>query len=261
MNIEDIKTLDNLKSEAEAINAIIKEKKEHLKIQEKKNVAIVRAEKEVDAEISRLQNKEEIIQNILKEYPVITAINENKIIKRTPYTYFGLEKWTGLDVEKETTVTKLLYKGIKLILCDDNTIDIPYHITGIMRTYKLKTALKKIDDYDDKQNKEKIKKLNQERALKDAANYLKRTILQRKAKAEVIHSKSGKLIPDFSTRGKRNIWKEDDILTVNFENGSRLKYRVDLNGSGDFKLSLLEFVDARINDIKKDPILSIKHLM
>jgi hypothetical protein len=271
IDTQKIEKLNQLKAEQERIENEIRAQERVAGNESKKLDAVKHAEaklaKDVEG-VTRLETiKAAIITQALKLGINLTVTRITKKLSVTPWTYIYSpagqsldEKWQGTDITEDVNVTELSYKDYNFTVASNGTIELPYRIVNSHRTYKLKTAVKKIDEYIATQNRQETDKQRKEIALRAAMSWLTNSIKQSGAKAEVTSKTTGSTGYDYSRSKRQQTWIEWNEITVQFENGNRLRYKVGYTANEKFTLNLVEFIDVRISDRKKDPILSINHL-
>lgn len=270
VDTQKIEKLNQLKAEQERIELEIRAQEREAKNEIKKAEAISRAEsllkKNVEKELNLEQVKDRIASEAAKLNIELGFKTKTLKITETPWTYIFNpvdskdEQWKGAPISQDIQSTVISYKDVILTVQSDGTIELPYYIANSNRTFKLKTAIKKIDEYVAKENQKVTDKQRKEKALNEAVEYLTRSIKQAGAKAEITTRSTGSTGYDYTRSRREQIWVEWNEITVQFENGNRLRYKVGYTANETFTLNLTEFFDSRITDIKKDPILSINHL-
>ena len=271
VNNEKIEKLNQLKAEQERIEQEIREQEAEAQIELKKERAIKSAERALQKEFERVELLNEEKLNLIKiaeENDIELTVKESDDeIRKQPWTYLpktdgqpGLKEWRGEAITKPQKNIHISYRNIDLYIKGDNKVELPYEVTMSSRTYRLKTAIRKINEYLEVQHQKTQKILKEKKALELATKHLKELLEKSGAKAEVTSKTTGSIGYDYSRSKRQKIWIEWNEITIQFENGNRLRYKVGYTTNEKFTLNLVDFIDVRISDIKKDPTLSINHL-
>lgn len=271
VNNEKIEKLNKLKAEQERIEQEIREQEAEARIELEKEKAIKSAESALQKEFERVELLNEAKSNLIRiaeENDIELTVKESDDeIRKQPWTYLpkrngqsGLKEWRGEAITKPVKTIHLSYRNIDLYVKDDNKVELPYEVTMSSRSYRLKTAIRKINEYLEVQYQKTQKRLKEKKALELGTKHLKELLEKSGATATISQLNKHALVPDH-TRGRNGKklleWKE---IQIEFENGSKLRYKPTYNAEKDFILNLTEFFDARITDIKQDPVQSINHL-
>lgn len=195
----------------------------------------------------------------------LTVNTYQRDIFRTPEAYITDEhgraiKWTGDPVKGNAETTVIKYSDVELKFDASGKIELPYNIAKSFRTYTFKGAIKKIDEYRQKEQRKENLKEREAKAVRAATSWLTNSIKQSGAEASITTNVTGAMTPTWGKRQTSEDWREWTEITVQFANGNKLRYKIGHTANEKFTLNLMEFIDTRITDIKKDPILSINHL-
>jgi predicted RNA-binding protein Jag len=265
VDTQKIKKLNQLKEQQAQIELEIQNQEKLAQNEIKKAEAIYSAKTELKSKVVEAQLLNQFKASLIDKYPELQATHKPITITETPWTYLFNgenynEKWQGAPIKETITSIELKYQDYTLDIKPDGKVELPYSIANSYRQYTIKGAIKKIDKYINEQDRKEAQKNAKAKALRNAVDYLTRSIKQTGAKATVTHKVTGSMVPDYSSRRGTNKWIEWNEITIQFENGNLLRYKVGYNATETCTLSLQEFLDTRITEIKKDPISSIIHL-
>jgi predicted RNA-binding protein Jag len=266
VDTQKIEKLNQLKAQQAQIELEIQNQEKLAQNEIKKAEAIDSAKTKLKRKVVEAQLLNQFKTSLIDKYPELQATHKPITITETPWTYLFNgekydEKWQGAPIEENVLSIELKYQDYTLDIKPNGKVELPYSIANSLRQYTIKGAIKKIDKYINEQDRKEAQKNAKAKALTDAVDFLTRSIKQTGANATITHKVTGSMVPDYSSRsGSNKVWSEWNEITIQFENGNRLKYRVGYNSTGTFTLSLQEFLDTRITEIKKDPITSIIHL-
>jgi len=269
VNMEKVEKLNQLKAQQEQLQKEIEIQAKLAQNDVKKAEAIEHVKKSLNERLIKVVKVEEIRQHYLKTYPQLKGEVSNTTIKETPRTYLYKEDgttdynnpWIGETIEKVIETTILSYKGYTLSVQSSGKVELPYKIANSIREYTIKGAIKKIDEYEERLAYENEINQIQNNALQSAMDELEEMFRVDNVNASLEHKRSGY----YSNYDKRN-WIEYDAIEIKFENGNFIKYRVGYKYDTDqpsgysHTLSLVEFKDNRLEEIKKSPIKLINHL-
>jgi hypothetical protein len=268
VDMEKVERLNQLKAQQEQIEKEIVIQKKLAQNDIKKAEAIEDAQKSLDRKVTTFKQIEGIKQSNLKIYPQLEGKVSNITIKETPYTYLYKEdgiidydnQWRGEAIEKVIETITVSYKGHVFTFHPSGKVEIPYKIANSFREYTVKGAIKKIDEFEVEKERKNLDIQRKTAALQSATEFLKKSIEESNIKATIESKKSGHYISS-----NRREWIEYDVLEIKFENGNFIKYRVGYQWNKEFSstihtLSLVEFKDNRLDDVKKDPQKLLNHL-
>ena len=265
VDTQKIEKLNQLKAQQAQIELEIQNQAKLAQNEIKKAEAIDRSKIQLQNRVIREQQLNQLKASLIDKYPELQATHKPITISETPWTYLFNggnydERWQGEPIKETITSIELKYQDYKLDIKPDSKVELPYSIANSHRHFTVKGAIKKIDEYINKQVQKESRKNAEAKALTNAIDYLTRSIKQTGAKATITHKTTGSMVPDYSSKRGNNIWSEWNEITIQFANGNRLRYKVGYNSTETFTLSLQEFLDTRITEMKKDPITSIIHL-
>ena len=269
VNMEKVEKLNQLKAQQEQIEQEIAIQAKLAQNDIKKAEAIEYAQKSLDKKVTTFKQIEGIKQFNLKTYPQLEGKVSNVTLTETPRTYLYKEDgntdydnpWIGEATGVVMETITLSYKGYVLSLKLSGKVELPYKISNSSREYTVKGAIKKIDDYEERLAYENKIKQIQNDALQSAMDELEELFRVDNVDASFEHKISG-----YSSRYEKGGWVEYNALEIKFENGNFIKYRVGYKYDTDqpsgysHTLSLVEFKDNRLEEIKRSPNKLINHL-
>jgi hypothetical protein len=268
VDIGKVEKLNQLKAQQEQLQKEIEIQAKLAQNDIKKAEAIEYAQKSLNGRLINIKKIEEIKQYHLKTYPQLEGKVSNTTITETPRTYLYKEDgttdydnpWIGETIEKVIETTILSYKDHILAFQSSGKVELPYKIANSSREYTIKGAIKKIDEYVERLAYENKIKQIQNNALQSAMDELEELFRVNNVDASFEHKISGHHSYD-----RRN-WVEYNAIEIKFENGNFIKYRVGYKYDAEqlsgyvHTLSLVEFKDNRLEEIKRSPIKLINHL-
>jgi hypothetical protein len=269
VDIGKVEKLNQLKAQQEQLQKEIEIQAKLAQNDVKKAEAIEYAQKSLNGRLINIKKIEEIKQYYLKTYPQLEGKVSNTTITETPRTYLYKEDgttdydnpWIGEKIEKVIETIILSYKDHILAFQSSGKVELPYKIANSIREYTIKGAIKKIDEYVERLAYENKIKQIQNNAVQSAMDELEEMFRVDNIDASFEHKISGY----FSKYEKRN-WIEYDAIEIKFKNGNFIKYRVGYKYDAEqlsgyvHTLSLVEFKDNRLEEIKRSPIKLINHL-
>lgn len=268
IDTQKIEKLNQLKEQQKQLELEIKNQQNITQNEIKKAEAVEYAKNMIKAYTERENNLRAVqnaaitmATNMGHQFTVNTYQRE---IFETPYAYIRDEhgrdiKWTGDPVKGNAETTVIKYSDVELKFDASGKIELPYNIAKSFRIYTLKGAIKKIDEYRQKEQSKENLKEREAKAVRAATSWLTNSIKQSGAEATITTNVTGAMNPTYG-RCQTSEWREWTEITIQFANGNKLRYKVSSSLDKPFIINLMEFIDTRITDIKKDPILSINHL-
>lgn len=268
IDTQKIEKLNQLKEQQKQLELEIKNQQNITQNEIKKAEAVEYAKNMIKAYTER-ENNLRAVQNAA----ITTAANMGltltvntyqREIFETPYIYIRDEhgraiKWTGDPVKGNAETTVIKYSDVELKFEASGKIELPYNIAKSYRTYTLKGAIKKIDECRQKEQRKENLKEREAKAVRAATSWLTNSIKQSGAEASITTNVTGAMTPKWGRR-QTSEWHDWTEIIIQFANGNKLRYKIGHTANEKFTLNLMEFIDTRITDIKKDPIRSINHL-
>jgi predicted RNA-binding protein Jag len=265
VDMEKVERLNQLKAQQEQIEKEIAIQSKLAQNDIKKAEAIQQAKNDLYLKIKKLNDIEIIKKHNIAQFPQLNSVKQLSKIEVKPWTYLydenGLnQKWEGDKISEDFEGTLISYKGHTLSFWPSGKVEIPYSVANSCREYTVKGAIKKIDEFEEEKERKNLDIQRKTAALQSATEFLKKSIEESNIKATIESKKSGHYISS-----NRREWIEYDVLEIKFENGNFIKYRVGYQWNKElssitYTLSLIEFKDNRLDDVKKDPQKLLNHL-